>query len=228
MKKGRLGQYKGRLNAKEICEGINAANENSIRLLKDAELLFKEKRFASCVALAILSIEEAGKDPFLRALGLEKDDEHIIENWRAYRTHTMKNTAWLMPALISMGAKGLNDFKIIAMNDMDHQRILENLKQISLYTDCLENKYWSIPDKEITEEYCEGILAIAKLLARDKRMEEKEIELWIKYIKPVWRGAMEHMESAIISWSKEMHKLGLLKGPEDGMEKFIEGKFKIF
>jgi hypothetical protein len=52
----RLDQYKGKLSASQIAEGMNAAIRNSKRLAEDAELLLKEKRFSSATSLAILSI----------------------------------------------------------------------------------------------------------------------------------------------------------------------------
>jgi AbiV family abortive infection protein len=227
MAKKRLNQYKGRLNAKEICEGMNIAITNSVRLLKDAEILFEARRFPSSAALGILSIEESGKVSILRALALEKDDKWIIEDWKDYRNHKKKNTMWIFPSMVSQGARGLNDFRKIADEDSDHQYLLEYVKQKAIYTDCMENRKWSIPESKISEEICEGILATARLLVTKKHIEEIEIELWIKHIKPVWRGPMEHMENALVKWSKEMHKLGLMTGTEDGFEKFIENGFNI-
>jgi AbiV family abortive infection protein len=42
--------------------------ENAIRLLEDAKVLFHARRFGTCLALAVLAVEEAGKAILLRDL----------------------------------------------------------------------------------------------------------------------------------------------------------------
>ena len=70
----RLDQYRGTLSPQQIADGMNAAERNAARLLNDAELLLREERHPSATAMAILAIEEAGKNTILRQLSTAKDD----------------------------------------------------------------------------------------------------------------------------------------------------------
>ena len=94
MKKKYLDQYVGKLNSKQITEGINAARRNVRRLIKDARMLVDNKRYASAVFLSILAIEEFGKQDILRDLAIASSDEEVKEIWRNYRTHTKKTLNW--------------------------------------------------------------------------------------------------------------------------------------
>lgn len=63
-------QFSGSLDPTSAAMGIRIAYENAEMLLKDAELLFANKRFERAIALAILAIEEAGKATIIRAIVL--------------------------------------------------------------------------------------------------------------------------------------------------------------
>jgi hypothetical protein len=65
--------YRGKLSPKQAAEGMNAAAQNAKRLCEDAQLLFEARKFPTACALAILSIEESGKLPFLREIACVKD-----------------------------------------------------------------------------------------------------------------------------------------------------------
>ena len=49
-----------------VSEVVRTVLENARRLLSDAELLFENERYRSATALAILSMEEAGKACVIR------------------------------------------------------------------------------------------------------------------------------------------------------------------
>ena len=74
MSKG-LDSYSGRLTASEIAAGMNAARRNAQRLCSDASLLLEQERYPSAAALAVLSIEEAGKTSTLQALSFLQPPE---------------------------------------------------------------------------------------------------------------------------------------------------------
>ena len=136
MKKG-LDQYRGSLSPAQIAAGMNAARENASRLLNDAKLLAQSERYASATALAILSIEEIGKDGFLRELSYANDPKAIKNAWRRYRSHTSKNAIWVAPDLAMKGARTLDDFIPAFDDSADHRYVLDQLKQVAIYTDCL-------------------------------------------------------------------------------------------
>jgi hypothetical protein len=65
MAHSRLDQYKGRLTAAQLAEGMNAATENARHLVRDAVMLLEAGRFPTAASLAALAIEEAGKPAIL-------------------------------------------------------------------------------------------------------------------------------------------------------------------
>ena len=210
----KLRQWKNFLKASQIAEGMNEARVNALRLIEDAELLFNSSRYPSSVSLAILSIEESGKVSILRELALAKDGKDVKEAWRSYRSHTKKNAAWIFPELASKGARKLEDFREIFLEEADHPALLDNLKQVSFYTDCLGNAHWSQPSEVINRDTAKSIIAIARLMIDRKQHTEKEIEVWIKHIKPVWKGPMEPMKRALNEWFQLMYKEELLTETE--------------
>ncbi len=223
MGKTELNQYKGKLTSAEIAAGINAAELNARRLYEDAKLLFENGRLPSALSLAILSIEESGKPSILRTISLETEDKEIKSKWREYRTHTEKNQLWLLFDLFLTGkAKRLEDFRPLTQKGAEHTIIIECLKQVGFYTDCIDERIWVIPGKSIKDKLLvEHIIKIAEGLLGKGETTEKEIDLWIKHMKPVWKSSLINQEEALINWSKEMHKEGLMSGDPDGMRKFI-------
>ena len=227
MAKKRLDQYKGNLSARKIAQGINAALQNAKRLADDAELLLENKRYPSAACLAILSIEESGKSSILRELSVARDGKDLKESWKRYRTHTSKNAAWILADLLKSGARKLVDFRPMFENDAVHPFLLDQVKQIVFYTDCLGNSNWSIPENAIDEGLSKMLVGLAKVFASNKRMTEKEIELWIKHIGPVWKQNMGWMQQALKNWYGEMQECGLATEGENAMEEFIRGNINF-
>jgi AbiV family abortive infection protein len=219
MKNKKLDRFIGKLAPAQIAQGINAAINNARRLVSDAELLFKNKRYASATGLAILAIEEAGKVSILRELSVAQTGEDLHDNWKAYRTHTRKNTMWILRDLVLSGARNLEDLRPMFEEDADHPYILDNIKQISFYTDCLGRAHWSIPIDIINEEITKEILAISRALLSKKEATEKEIELWKKYLGPVWKKDMRLMKQGLAQWAMEMWRNDLLSCD---LEEFLE------
>ena len=220
--KKKLNLYKGKLTANQIAEGINAATKNAKRLFEDANLLLEAGRFPSAAALAILSIEEAGKVSILRALALAKTAEDVNEAWNNYRSHIKKNTTWLLPQLAQQGGRKLEDFKLLFDESSDHPYILDQVKQIAFYTDCLGKAHWSLPQEVIDESLAKILTQIASIFAKDKTVTKTEIELWMKHLGPVWKKAPTWMNHALCSWYRSMQDAGLAPPGENEMERFIK------
>src|SRR5260221_5909890 len=72
-----LTQFVGALAPQQVADGMNAAGRNAKRLYEDAELLFNASRFASACALAVLSIEEAGKVSVLRGISTASGEKEL-------------------------------------------------------------------------------------------------------------------------------------------------------
>jgi AbiV family abortive infection protein len=224
MAKRKLNQYKGQLSTSQIAEGMNASIRNAKRLAEDAELLWERKRYPSASSLAILSIEESGKLSILRGLSIAKNEEELKEAWKDYRTHTKKNVNWMLPELVKAGARKLEDFHPIFERDAEHPYILDQIKQIGFYTDCLGDAHWSIPGEIIDKRLARMLVDLAKIFVSTKEITEKEIELWIKHLGPVWKKNMRWMQNALVNWFHEMQESGLV--PElntDAMQEFIKG-----
>jgi len=227
MAKRTLNQYKGQLSASLIAAGMNAAVRNAKRLSEDAALLLEKERYPSAASLAILSIEESGKLSILRELALARDEKELKEAWRSYRSHTKKNIAWILPDLVKAGARKLEDFRPIVEDDAEHPYILDHVKQISFYTDCLGDAHWSIPEEIVENCLAKMLVDIAKISASNKEVTEKEIELWIKHLGPVWKKNMAWMQHALENWYDEMQESGLAAEGPNAMREFIKGNIKI-
>jgi len=219
----KLDQYKGVLSASKIVEGINVAQQNAVRLVEDAELLLENNRYPSAASLAILSIEESGKVSILRGLSVARDGKDLKESWRDYRSHTKKNVQWIIGDLVKSGARKLEDFRPIFEKDAEHPLVLDQIKQIGFYTDCLGKKHWSSPENVIDENLAKMLVGIAKIFASNKVVTEKEIKLWVKHIGPVWKKNMSWMQQSLENWYREMQESGLAPEGENAMKEFIQG-----
>jgi AbiV family abortive infection protein len=216
---GTKPQYRGKLSAKQVADGMNAAARNASRLLKDAEILFEAKRYPSAAALAILAIEEAGKPPILRSLAVANDDKAIKKGWKAYRSHQTKNVLWLFPLYVLSGVRTLAGFRSLFEPDSKHKQRLDELKQAGFYTDCLSKGEWSEPETSIDEMIAQFIMKTARALAKKPQITEREIELWIKHVGPESEEAspkdLKHF------WAAMMAE-GLATVSVDNIDRFLE------
>jgi AbiV family abortive infection protein len=222
MANSKLGQYRGRLTATQVAEGINAAVENAARLAEDAGLLLEAGRFPSAASLSALAIEEAGKATVLRQLALARDDREAVDGWRDYRSHTRKNPMWVLPGLAADGARKLHDFKSIYDPTSDHPEVLDQLKQLGFYTDCLGNAHWARPAAVIDEALAKTLVRTARLLSSTKeKVTTKEIELWIEHLGPVRSRHPSWQERALENWYAALQAAGLRAPGENKMQQFI-------
>jgi AbiV family abortive infection protein len=219
--KKKLDAYRGRLSAAEIVEGMNAASKNARRLSEDAACLFTAGRFPTAASLAILAIEEAGKVSILRALALAASDVEAAEVWKEYRAHTRKNLAWLLPQLAASGARNLDDLRPLFDETSDHPFVLDQLKQLGFYTDCLGKAHWAVPPDVIDEALAQMLVQTAKVFACDREYTEKEIELWVEHVGPVWKKDPSWMKQALVNWYAAMQACGLAAEGTNEMERFV-------
>ncbi|GLX12766.1 hypothetical protein Pstr01_10050 [Pseudomonas straminea] len=218
----KLDSYKGKLSASEIAAGMNAANANAMRLANDAQKLLETGSFPTAASLAALSIEESGKVSILRQLSTANTTEEIKASWKNYRSHTSKNAQWLLPELAIKGARKLEDLRPLFDEDAEHPFILDQLKQLGFYTDCLGNKNWSIPSVVVNEEFSKSLVQTAKLLASKSGVTTKEIELWIEHVGKAPKTDFNAMKEALITWYAAMQDAGLKEGGVNSMKNFIE------
>lgn len=134
---------------------------------------------------------------------------------------------WQLPQLVAEGARKLDDFGPLFNETSDHPYILDEVKQIGFYTDCLGKAHWSIPGEIIDEELARTIVFIANVFMRDKKVESEEIELWIKHLGPVCMRSHELMEKGLENWYAEMQEVGLAPNGSNEMEEFIRRGIKL-
>jgi AbiV family abortive infection protein len=221
----RLNQYSGALTPSQIADGMNAARNNASRLLKDAKLLAEHERFPSAAALAILSIEESGKDAILRELSYATDPKAIKEAWRRYRSHTSKNVTWAAPELVAKGARDIEDFQDLFSDAAEHPFVLDQLKQIAIYSDCLGSAHWSKPESVISKDLALGMVANAELFASRRTTTAEEIELWVEYMGPVLRDpkSEQWIKKAFQNWYSAATKRGFIDANDPIMKRFVFG-----
>ncbi|UCB44126.1 MAG: AbiV family abortive infection protein [Dehalococcoidales bacterium] len=205
----RLNSYKGHLGPAQVSEGMNLARKNAIRLLEDAKILYENNRYPSATALAILSIEESGKTSILRQLSLVKPDEELKNTWKEYRSHTKKNVLWTLLDMVNKGAQQLDDFKPMFDPASEHPYVLDNIKQISFYTDCLGQAHWSNPSEIINRNLASSLIFVAEALSVGYEITTKEIELWIKHLGNA-DISYESQKKAVLNWYYDMENNGLL------------------
>lgn len=184
MGKKPIRQFAGSLTPQQIADGMNAAGRSAKRLFDDAQSLADASRFPSACALAILSIEEAGKRAVLRRLATSQDDKERKDIWRDYRNHQVKNSAWILLELAAKGAKTLEDMRPTVDPNSDHPAVLDTIKQIAFYTDCYGDAHWSEPHDVIDEKLCHSIIAAARVLLPQSEVTRQEVELWIEHVGP--------------------------------------------
>lgn len=221
MGKRKLDAYRGKLSAAQVAEGMNAAANNARRLAEDAATLLELGRFPTASSLAILSIEETGKISILRGLALATSETDAAKEWKAYRSHTRKNAAWLLPQLLARGAQTVSDLRPLFDESSDHRLILDQVKQLGFYTDCLGPAHWAIPASAVDEPTASGLVKIAQIFSRtESEHTEREVELWIEHMAPVWKNGIM-TEQALVNWYAAMQQEGLAPEGLNETEQFV-------
>lgn len=218
-----LHPFRGSLSIQQVADGMNCATANASRLAKDARLLLSNGRWPTAASVAALSIEEAGKVVILRRL-LTAEDGQVAGLWREYRLHTKKNVNWIFPDLVRDGARCLDDFRRMVDGSSDHPELLDALKQLGFYTDCLGNAHWSVPVEVVDEALATKLVRHAEILAPDRTITVRELELWVKHMKPFADGRdYERAKIALVDWYAEMQTEGLApRGGTNPMAEFVE------
>lgn len=220
----KLPSYKGRLSLAQIAEGMTAASENAARLAQDANLLFDNGRLPTACSLAALSIEESGKVSILRSMSLARDNIELKDEWKRYRSHANKNVHWIFPQLVAGGGRKIDDFCSLFDKDAEHPYLLDQVKQLGFYTDCLgEEGHWSVPDEVIDGRLASQLVSTAQLLSSASPTSSREVELWVEHVGPAWKRDLNWMKRAVANWYHAMQREGLKPEGENGMEKFLGG-----
>ncbi len=219
-----LALFEGRLTPAKIADGMNAAERNAKRLAQDARLLLNGKRFATAAAVAILAIEEAGKSSVLRGMSVAKTDEDVKKAWKEFRAHTRKNVLWILSDMVCRGARKLDDFGPMFDPESDHPYILDQIKQLGFYTDCVGKGKWAEPANVIKEDLAKSFVEIAEQLASEHFVTPQEIELWVKHMGPVRNSSPAWFKKAFENYYGELQEKGLTPPGENVATQLIEGR----
>ena len=209
MGKSKLSPYRGYLNAAQIAQGMNTARRNARRLADDARSLLDLSRYPTATAIAILSIEESGKVPILRGLATAPIPEIRHQLWKDFRSHRSKNVAWIIPDLYRNGARTLESLRLAADPSAAHTTLLDQLKQISLYVDCLGTANWSDPEGVIDEPLSRALVNTADLLAKGRTTTELEVQLWTEHMGPTYGQPLAQQKISLQSWYAAMRDNGI-------------------
>ena len=190
----------------------------------DAKLLLEHGRFPTAVSVAALSIEEAGKISVLRGLAFAPNEAVRKRAWKDYRSHRSKNPAWILPRLVAQGARSLDALRLAADPSGTHSLLLDQLKQLGLYTDCLEPGTWTEPQTAIDEALANELVSIADLMARERTFTRRELELWIEHMQPVYGAPLHEMKAALLRWYAAMREAGLSSDDDREVESFVWGE----
>jgi AbiV family abortive infection protein len=219
-----LALFEGRLTPAKIAEGMNAAERNAKRLAQDARFLLDGKRFATATAIAILAIEEAGKSTVLRGMSVAKTDDEIKKAWKEYRSHTRKNVLWVLRDMIRGGARKLDDFGPMFDPESDHPYVLDQIKQLGFYTDCVGKGKWAEPNNVINEDLTKSLVQTAEQLASEQFVTPQHVELWIKHMAPVQKSSLTWLKKAFENYYAELQEKGLAPPGANLATQLIEGR----
>lgn len=219
----KLDQYAGALTREQIAEGMNLAKKNARRLYEDAKTLFDAGRHASALSLAILSIEEAGKSTILRRMSTETSGDQVKELWREYRSHIKKNIAWTIFQHLNWdGPTKLGDLRPIFDKLSDHPFVLDQLKQLGFYTDCLGKAHWSDPAEVVERELVEHLLNVGRVHCGDHVVTPRELELWQQHVGDTHEYAdLYAAKQALANWYAAMQAEGLYPEGPNQMDAFV-------
>lgn len=144
-----------------------------------------------------------------------------MEAWQDYRSHTRKNVAWLLPQLVAGSARKLDDLEPLFDKDSDHPHVLDQIKQLGFYTDCLGQAHWSTPAATIDKGLAQTLVKIAIAFTNKHEYTTKEVNLWVEHMRAVWKKDHALMKQALVSWYAAMQRNGLAPHGANGMEQFV-------
>jgi hypothetical protein len=118
----------------------------------------------------------------------------------------------------------LESLRLAADPSAEHAAILDQVKQIGFYTDCMGDAHWSEPDKVVDEGLARTLVDIADLFAKNKTITVKEVELWVEHMRPSYGASLECMKAALLNWYAAMREHGLWEEGDIKVETFVLGE----
>jgi AbiV family abortive infection protein len=207
--------FKGKLFPLQASQAIDAARRTADDLLRSAEVRFDQGRFAHCVALSVLAMEEAGKRHIIMGMLLGWDEP--ASGWRDYVRHAAK-TQFVNDA-IAMQLR--NVFPQIPGHSAEEigaagpdPEVLEKTKQRAFYSDCLDEKGslrihdpTAIDWKSIANYViCDARIIVGTL----RHYSSTELSIWLRHAKLCQK---EHrgLETGLAALEKDLREAGFIE-----------------
>lgn len=209
------------LSSHDIAEGMNAAARNSRDLAADARLLLENHRYSRALALAILSIEESGKNGILRSIATADSNEELKNEWKRFRSHKAKNAHWLLIELALKGARKVDDFRPMFDKSSNHSEFLDKLKQDMFYVKFTQQNEWTIPEEVVNKDFAAALVSAAEFLSDKKEHTEKEIDFWRAHMRNTQHLTLAEQKEALRCWYKDMEDAGLFKEGKITLNEFL-------
>lgn len=201
-------KFSEKLTAAQIAEGMNVAEENAFRLLQDAEILYKAKRYPTACSLVLLAIEEIGKVECLQTMSIVNSSSVYDQFGSIYFTHTDKTSLILM-RINGMLNLHFPDNEIFSLgNTISVSKNFDQLKQSGFYSDYLGKGRWWNPSK-ISEMIVKPFIVIAKRFIWNNKHSEKEIQIFQKYMGPLWGTDKKMSEQNKMDMDAELKAAGI-------------------
>jgi AbiV family abortive infection protein len=181
-------------------------------------------RWPSALALAILSIEESGKEPLIRHILTTPPGRLRAEAWQAFADHRAKNVMAAFGDFFKQGARTLDDFQALIRSDSPHARQIEELKQSATYVAATDG-IWPEPTEVITEEVARRMVETAERRVALPEWSADHYRIWKKHVAPALGIGDEAARAAIVAAYAEMAELGLVSNDDAaGMAAFVTKK----
>lgn len=153
-----MERYSGFLTLEQLAAGIQVCLRNIRELKADADLLFQAGRWARCMSVLIIAMEEMGKISILCSMARIPGNNQQLwaDAWASFRSHEDKST-W---SFVSSFSQELSAHPELLTKAAIAQRafapLCERLRQFGLYTDFhASDKRWLEP-AEVTEADVQG------------------------------------------------------------------------
>jgi len=176
-------KYCGPLDIPTIIDGIKKCFSNALFLYKEAEHCSKRRKYSLAYYLLCVSEEEYIKSYLLISYFTIVNSEGIGKFWSYYQNHKPKKRLILLKR--HMQDKNTRTY-LENIYFLINQQSYENIKQSSLYCDCVISKRFIKPDsvfvkKDITEE----IVRLSKTYREWGKMinNDKELSNAVQFLK---------------------------------------------
>ena len=213
-------RYRGRLSPAQIASGINAAHANAKRLVIDSAIMLAAERYPSASALAILAIEEAGKEKILRQLAISTSDAQVVKAWKDFRDHAKKNTHWQEFVRILLNGPFKVNLPPLSAEEAMLPSIIEDVKQLCIYTDFefIGEEHWSEPERLVSKEGASKFVQMAQIVVGMLHVcSVREIELYIEYLAGHALQSEEDLKTALVVLWDALQAEGLVAGGKNLM-----------